>query len=160
MDPARLGEWVSAHRDVDWEGGALKQGDSFRQTLRLGGVNTKIEWTVDELDEPRRAVWTGSGPARSVAHVVYELAERGGVTTFDYTNSFELPGGAAGRLAGRVASASKGKREAEKSLDALKELLESGDAGAGEVEVPSPLSHPIAAARSRLYRLAARRRDA
>jgi len=125
MDPRRLGDWVNAHRDVDWDGGELKEGDSFKQTLRLGGANTRIEWTVVELDEPKRAVWTGRGPARSKASVVYSLSEsRRGPTTFDYTNSFELPGGPVGRLAGRVASASKGKAEAERSLDSLKRLLE------------------------------------
>ena len=62
MDPARLGDWVSAHRDVDWDGGELAEGDSFTQTLRLGGAKTKIDWTVVELDEPKRAVWTGRGP--------------------------------------------------------------------------------------------------
>lgn len=124
MDPSRLGDWVSAHRRCDWSAGELAEGDSFRQTLRLGGINTKIEWTVAELERPRRAVWRGRGPARSRADVVYELSERRGVTQFDYTNSFGLPGGAVGRLAGRVASASKGRREAERSLAALKELLE------------------------------------
>lgn len=126
MDPSRLGDWVSAHRDVDWDGRELSVGDTFKQTLRLGGANTKIQWTVLELDEPTRAVWEGSGPARSKASVVYSLAESRGRTTFDYTNSFELPGGPVGRLAGRVASAAKGRAEAEKSLDALKRLLESG----------------------------------
>ena len=97
MDPARLGDWVSAHRDVDWDGGELAEGDSFTQTLRLGGAKTKIEWTVVELDEPKRAVWTGRGPVKSEASVVYSLDEsKGGRTTFDYTNSFELPGGAGG----------------------------------------------------------------
>ena len=56
--------------------------------------------------------------------MTYELGETGGVTTFVYANSFELPGGPIGRLAGRVASASKGRKEAEKSLAALKKLLE------------------------------------
>ena len=128
MDPRRLGEWVSAHRDVQWDGGELGEGDSFKQTLRLGGIDTGIEWTVVELERPRRAVWKGAGPARSTAHVVYELREQGGRTAFDYVNSFDLPGGALGRLAGRVAGAAKGRREAERSLDALKRLIESDGA--------------------------------
>lgn len=128
MDPARLGDWVSAHREVEWAGGELERGSSFRQTLRLGGIDTGIEWTVVELDRPRRAVWTGSGPARSTAHVVYELREDGGATVFDYVNSFDLPGGVIGRLAGRVAGAAKGRREAERSLAQLKALIE-GSAG-------------------------------
>jgi carbon monoxide dehydrogenase subunit G len=126
MDPSRLGEWVNPHKSVEWSGGDLSKGDSFRQTLRLSGVDTKIEWTVVELDRPKRAVWKGKGPARSVANIVYELSEPSrGTTRFDYTNSFELPGGAVGRLAGRVASASKGRKEAEKTLAKLKQLLES-----------------------------------
>jgi uncharacterized protein YndB with AHSA1/START domain len=125
MDPARLGDWVSAHKDVEWEGGELGEGDSFRQTLRLGGMDTGIEWTVVELDRPHRAVWKGAGPARSTAHVVYELRDRDGGTAFDYVNSFDLPGGALGRIAGRVAGAAKGRKEAERSLASLKQLIES-----------------------------------
>src|SRR5687768_39328 len=94
MDPSRLGEWVNPHKAVEWNGGELSKGDSFRQTLRLSGVDTKIEWTVIELDRPKRAVWKGAGPARSVANIVYELSEPSrGTTRFDYTNSFDLPGG-------------------------------------------------------------------
>ena len=126
MDPLRLGDWVSAHKDVEWGGGELERGSSFHQTLRLGGVDTGIRWTVTELDRPRRAEWRGEGPARSKAHVVYELRDLGGGTVFDYVNSFELPGGALGRLAGRVAGAAKGRKEAERSLGALKRLLEGG----------------------------------
>ena len=47
------------------------------------------------------------------------------VCELDHTNAFELPGGPVGRLAGRVASAAKGRAEAEKSLANLKQLLES-----------------------------------
>ena len=38
----RLGDWVSAHKDVEWGGGELERGSSFHQTLRLGGVDTGI----------------------------------------------------------------------------------------------------------------------
>ncbi|MDP9188599.1 MAG: hypothetical protein M3O25_05050, partial [Actinomycetota bacterium] len=134
-----------------WDSKRLAEGDSFEQTLRLGGVSTKIEWTVVELQRPRRAVWSGLGPARSRARVVYALSERRGLTTFDYTNSFGFPGGAIGRLAGRVASASAGRSEAEESLAALKELLERG----GAAEERRTSRGPIAAVRSRLVRLAA-----
>lgn len=124
MDPSRLGEWVSAHHDVDWDGGELARGSSFRQTLKLGGVKTRIEWTVAEMDAPRHARWEGIGPAGSTAQIIYELAESDGGTRFDYVNSFELPGGVLGRTAGRVASAAKGRREAERTLAQLKRLLE------------------------------------
>ena len=115
MDPSRLGDWVSAHRDVDWDGGELAEGDSFTQTLRLGGAKTKIDWTVVELDEPERAVWTGRGPVKSEASVVYELSEKRGKTTFDYTNSFDLPGGRgrAPRGQGRIGIEGEGRGREE-----------------------------------------------
>ena len=55
--------------------------------------------------------------------MVYELEERDGGTRFSYLNEYELPGGAAGRIAGRAVSAAAG-REVERSLERLKQLLE------------------------------------
>ena len=125
MDPNRLGDWVSAHRELHWDGnGELAEGETFAQTLRLGGAKTRIEWTIVDMDRPRSAYWRGRGPISSKAYVTYELTPEGAGTRFDYCNSFDLPGGPIGRLAARVASASKGRSEAEKSLATLKRLLE------------------------------------
>ena len=127
MDPNRLGDWVSAHRELHRDGkGELAEGETFAQTLRLGGAKTRIEWTIVDMEKPRSAYWRGRGPIRSKAYVTYDLTPDGSGTRFDYCNSFDLPGGPVGRLAARVASASKGKAEAEKSLATLKSILENG----------------------------------
>jgi hypothetical protein len=60
---------------------------------------------------------------RTSAKVVYRFAARGGGTSFSYRNEYELPGGAAGKLAGR-AVAGFARAETKRSLERLKRLLE------------------------------------
>ncbi len=126
MDPSRLELWVTAHHSVKGvEPGPVTEGDSFKQRLRLGGKGFNVEWCVTETDEPRLARWVGDGPAGSTARVCYQLHEEDGGTRFDYVNEFELPGGALGKAAGGLLSAAPGKREARRSLERLRRLLES-----------------------------------
>lgn len=125
MDPARLGEWVSLHDSITEGGeGIVGEGDSFTQKMRLAGKSFKVRWEVVEAQAPRFARWSGDGPAGSNASVSYKLTESGGGTCFDYCNDFALPGGALGKAAGGLLSAAPGSREAKRSLDRLKELLE------------------------------------
>ncbi len=77
-----------------------------------------------EADRPRLAVWEGDGPAGSSANVVYRLAPEDGGTRFDYENEFALPGGVLGKAAGGLLSAAPGGREARRSLERLRSLLE------------------------------------
>ena len=124
MDPSRLELWVTAHDSVkDVEPGPVREGQKFKQKLRLAGKSFKVEWCVTETDEPRLARWVGDGPAGSTARVCYQLHEEGAGTRFDYVNEFELPGGALGKAAGGLLSAAPGKREARASLERLRKLL-------------------------------------
>jgi uncharacterized membrane protein len=95
------------------------------QVLHLRGVSFRVHWTLVEVDAPMRAEWTGEGPAHSRARIRYELAADGdGATEFDYTNEFTPPGGRLGTVASRVIVGAASEREAQKSLDRLKALLE------------------------------------
>ncbi len=125
MSPARLPDWVSAHQELRWDGAELGVGSSFGQTLKLNGVKVRIEWTVAAAERPRFAAWEGRGPGGSTARVTYALEPAAAGTRFHYTNYFEFPGGAIGRTAARIASAAKGRKEAERSLETLKALLDS-----------------------------------
>jgi uncharacterized protein YndB with AHSA1/START domain len=126
MDPTQLERWVTTHDSVaDAKPGPATAGDSFTQKLRLGGKSFKVDWTVVEADAPRLARWEGDGPAGSTANVVYQLEAEDGGTRFDYENEFALPGGALGKVAGGLLSAAPGKREARKTLDRLRTLLEA-----------------------------------
>lgn len=125
MDPHRLSEWVTTHRSLgDGAPAELEQGASFEQELRLAGVGFRVRWRVDEVEEPRRVVWSGDGPSGSSARVRYTLEPVDGGTRFGYENEFELPGGVAGKLAGKALGERASRREAERSLDNLKRLVE------------------------------------
>ncbi len=124
MDPHRLGDWVTAHREVEGAPeGELAVGDSFKQKLQVAGPSFKVRWTVVEASEPNLAVWEGKGPAGTKADVRYELTAEGGGTRFDYCNNFELPGGPLAKVAGGIAGAPATK-QAQDSLQNLKEFLE------------------------------------
>jgi uncharacterized protein YndB with AHSA1/START domain len=126
MDPTRLREWVTIHRKLGASADPpLEVGDELDQTLSLRGVSLKVHWTVREADRPRRAVWEGRGPARSKSRTVYEVHANGDGTRFEYHNEFTAPGGPLGSAAGRVLMGGGPQREANKSLQRLKKLLEA-----------------------------------
>ncbi len=126
MDPTLLERWVTTHDSVaQAKPGPVAEGDTFTQKLRLAGKSFEVDWKVVEADEPRLARWQGDGPAGSTANVVYRLQPEDGGTRFDYENEFALPGGALGKVAGSLLSAAPGRREARRSLDRLRVLLEA-----------------------------------
>lgn len=124
MDPEKLDEWVSAHRELgELPEVPLKKGATFRQKLGVGPISFWVEWEVCEAEQPGRARWLGKGPAGSTANVTYELTEVEDGTRFDYTNEYALPGGIAGRAAKGAFSSAVGSREARKSLRSLAEAI-------------------------------------
>lgn len=126
MDPSRLELWVTAHDSVAGVSpGPVGKGETFTQRLRLVHRSFEVEWQVTEADEPRLARWVGEGPAGSIAKVCYQLREQDSGTRFDYVNEFELPGGLLGKAAGGLLAASRGRREARRSLQRLRALLAS-----------------------------------
>lgn len=127
MDPRRLGDWVTIHEEVlDLPEGELHQGARFGQRMKLKGVPLKVRWEIVEWEPPTHALYLGEAAAGAKARILYDFAGRDGVTAFDYENEFELPAGKVGKLAGRAFNALSGDREARRSLERLKELLEDG----------------------------------
>ena len=125
MDPRRLESWVTTHEKISGAPARLSSGSSFEQTLRLAGKSFDVRWTVVEANEPRFAEWKGEGPYGSSARVRYELAPLDGKRTrFGYENEFEVPSGLLGRAAARVIGSARVRREAERSLANLKDLLQ------------------------------------
>jgi carbon monoxide dehydrogenase subunit G len=124
MDPLRLRDWVTIHHSLGPVPKRLVRGSEFEQVLTLRGAHLHVAWTVVDLDAPRRAVWEGRGPAHSHATCIYELAPIEGGTHFDYTNEFTAPGGPLGAVAGRVLVGGLSQREAQRSLERLRQLIE------------------------------------
>jgi uncharacterized protein YndB with AHSA1/START domain len=125
-DPDCLGDWVTIQEELEEAPeGDLREGSTLRQRMKVAGRRFRLTWTVVEADRPERIIWEGRGPLGSKARAEYELAENGdGRTRFSYLNEYTLPGGAAGRLAGgAIARASR--READRTLKRLRDLVES-----------------------------------
>jgi uncharacterized protein YndB with AHSA1/START domain len=128
LDPARLDEWVTIHRRVNRsDGGAPRTGYEMEQTLHVRGASFKVRWTLTSADRPSHATWEGRGPAHSYARTSYRLTPRdSGGTHFDYENEFKAPGGVIGAAASRALMGGVPQREANRSLQRLKALLEDG----------------------------------
>lgn len=126
MDPTRLGDWVTIHKSVsNISDKPLRAGSTMDQAMHVRGLTFKVHWTLMAVDSPRRAEWEGGGPAHSTAVIRYELSSDGeGQTIFQYTNEFHVPGGRLGNVASRMIVGATSEREARKSLERLKALVE------------------------------------
>ncbi len=126
MNPDRLGDWVTIHRDVSRVSDRpLVEGSTMEQVLHMRGFSFHVTWKLVDVTAPHTAHWEGRGPAHSRALIHYELAPRdNGGTHFHYTNEFQPPGGRLGNVASRVIVGAASEREASKSLSRLKALLE------------------------------------
>jgi len=123
MDPESLGDWVVIQDAlVESPGRELVQGDHLVQRLKVAGQGFEVSWDVTRADASQ-VEWEGQGPMGTSARVAYGFEPDGDGTKFTYMNEYELPGGVAGRLAGRAVSAVAG-READKTLARLKALIE------------------------------------
>jgi uncharacterized protein YndB with AHSA1/START domain len=126
MDPARLGDWVTIHRKLRYsDEGPPRIGYRMDQQIHLRGVSIDVHWTLVECVPASRAVWEGRGPARSRARTEYALRPTSnGATRFDYRNEFHAPLGPLGALASRALVGGMPEREATRTLDRLRSLLE------------------------------------
>lgn len=126
MDPERLHEWVTIHRKLRYrDEGPARIGYRMDQQLHLRGVSIDVHWRLAECSPDRRAVWEGRGPAGSRARTEYVLTpESDGRTRFDYRNDFHAPLGAVGAIASRALVGGIPQREASRTLERLRALLE------------------------------------
>ena len=132
MDPQRLGEWVTIHRAVvSATAGAPREGSQMEQVLHLRGADIRVRWRLVECVPPTLARWEGHGPARSRAAIEYHLVAVPEGTRFDYRNEFQPPFGTVGALASRTVMGHVPQREADRSLSALRELIEHPDGATG-----------------------------
>jgi uncharacterized protein YndB with AHSA1/START domain len=126
MDPTRLGDWVTIHRKLrDADDGPPRVGYRMDQQIHLRGVSVDVHWRLVECVPGEHAVWEGHGPARSRARTEYRLRPTSdGHTHFNYRNEFHAPLGPLGALAGRALVGGMPEREATRTLDRLRSLIE------------------------------------
>jgi carbon monoxide dehydrogenase subunit G len=125
MDPRRFAEWVTIHREVRGiSAGPPREGSQMEQILHLRGADIRVRWLLVECNSPSYARWEGHGPARSHAQIEYRLAAVAEGTRFDYQNEFQPPLGVVGAVASRTLMGHIPQREADRSLAALRALIE------------------------------------
>ncbi len=126
MDPAQLGDWVTIHRKLRHsDDGAARVGYRMDQQIHLRGVSVDVHWTLVQCEPGKHAVWEGRGPARSKARTEYVLHQSSsGRTRFDYRNEFHAPLGPLGALASRALVGGMPEREATRTLERLRDLME------------------------------------
>jgi polyketide cyclase/dehydrase/lipid transport protein len=125
MDPRRFAEWVTIHREVRGiSAGPPREGSQMEQILHLRGADIRVRWLLVACNPPSYARWEGHGPARSHAQIEYRLTEVADGTRFDYENEFRPPLGAVGAFASRTLMGHIPQREADRSLAALRALIE------------------------------------
>lgn len=120
MDPERLEDWVTIHRKLVSHG-----KDRMEQVLCIHHVNFHVTWELAHDERPHRACWKGRGPARSKAETEYNLRPVEGGTRFQYRNEFKAPLGPLGAVASRALVGGVPAREANASLQRLKDLIEN-----------------------------------
>jgi uncharacterized protein YndB with AHSA1/START domain len=127
MDPAHLSEWVTIHRRlVRAERGTPHIGYRMDQQIHMRGVTVDVHWELVECKPQRCAVWEGRGPAHSRAHTEYLLTAENDGTRFDYRNDFHAPLGPFGAIVSRALVGGMPLREANRSLQLLRQHIEKG----------------------------------
>jgi uncharacterized protein YndB with AHSA1/START domain len=125
-DPNCLGRWVTIQESLEQApDGDLERGSRLVQRLKVAGQRFTVTWTVKAADRPSKIVWEGSGPLGTTASAVYTLERNADGTTFFYSNEYKLPGGPLGAAVGRGLRRAGG-READRTLERLKNLIERG----------------------------------
>lgn len=127
IDPNCLERWVTIHRRLlHADRGEPHVGYCMEQQIHLRGVSLDVHWELTECRPGELAVWDGRGPARSQAHTEYRLTPRDGGTRFDYRNEFRAPLGPVGAIVSRALVGGIPLREANRSLDRLREHIQQG----------------------------------
>ena len=94
------------------------------QQIHLRGVSLDVHWRLVRCEPSELAVWEGRGPARSRALTQYMLRAEDGGTHFDYRNEFHPPLGPLGAIVSRALVGGMPEREANRTLERLRETLE------------------------------------
>jgi uncharacterized membrane protein len=121
----RLPEWATIVLETrDVSDSPLRRGCTFKQRLRVLGLETESEWRVTELDPPSHVAYDATAPGGGTLRMRQSVAPEGTGSRVELELDYELPGGWLGELLDRAAVEEQNEREAEASLARLKRLLE------------------------------------
>ncbi|MBC7973966.1 MAG: SRPBCC family protein [Myxococcales bacterium] len=124
-DLDRLPEWatiVADTRDVS-DDRPLQTGCTFRHTIRVMGQELDTDWQVTELGSGRLLAYEASSALGGRLGMTQTIMPRAGGSTVRLEVDYDLPGGFLGDLLDVAVLEAQNEREAERSLQNLKALL-------------------------------------
>lgn len=124
-DPDRLPDWATVvvkTRDISDR--PLRNGCTFRQTIRVLGRELETDWRVEELEPPRHVAYAASGAIGGTLTMRQNVEPADGGSRVSLELDYELPGGWLGEQVDRRWVEQQNEAEADRSLAQLKRLLE------------------------------------
>jgi uncharacterized protein YndB with AHSA1/START domain len=125
-DLHQLPHWATTVVEThDIPDGPLRNGMSFRQTVRAAGRTIECDYKVTELGHPHHVAYeaTALGDGQLTMRQTVSATASGSLVELEL--DYELPGGILGQAADRAFVERRNEREAEHSLHNLKDMLES-----------------------------------
>ncbi|MDP9442555.1 MAG: SRPBCC family protein [Actinomycetota bacterium] len=124
VDLHRLDRWSTITVSHEGSTDTLQAGHEFKQSIRIAGINLPTEWRCVQYDPPNAVAYeaTALGGGRLEMRQVVTLTDAG--SRVELTVDYDLPGGFLGDLLDRLYVERRNEREAEHSLQNLKDLVE------------------------------------
>lgn len=101
----------------------LRPGCTFRQTIRVLGRELDSEWRITELEPGRHVAYEATTPMGGSLTMKQTVLSREAGSRVQLAIDYELPGGLVGDMLEHIVEG-QNEREAERSLQNLKELLD------------------------------------
>lgn len=124
-DLRSLTRWSTITETHDGPDEQLTIGQEFEQKLRVAGVKLPSSWRCVEYDAPRVVAYDATSPGGGRLHMRQVVSPKPSGSLVDLTVDYDLPGGILGDLLDQVYVERRNEREAEHSLQNLKDLVEA-----------------------------------
>jgi uncharacterized membrane protein len=125
-DVRRLPEFSPSTVEVVAPKRLAKRGETFEQTVKLGGKSFTSTWTVREITAGERLVIEGSvlpGTHYRMTEAITPIDDEH--TTFTLTMDYRLPFGPLGKLAGKLGAEKRATDEAGLVLSGVRHAAEA-----------------------------------
>jgi uncharacterized protein YndB with AHSA1/START domain len=99
-------------------------GDEFEQTIRVAGIGLETQWEVTRYEPPSTIAYRATGPGGSRMDMRQTVTPAPAGSRLELDIDYDLPGGVLGDVVDRLYVERRNEREAEHTLQNLKDYLE------------------------------------
>lgn len=124
IDLHRLDRWSTITASHDGPDEKVQAGQEFRQDLRVAGLKLPTTWKCTECDPPRSVAYEATSSGGGSLTMRQVVVPTDGGSRVELVVDYELPGSFLGELLDRLYVERRNEREAQHSLENLKDLIE------------------------------------